>query len=60
MGSIPIVTDSCFARRFKELGIPIYIIDDWNQFKYLHLSPKLHKVIWNNFDIKNLNMELFI
>jgi len=60
MGSIPIVTDSYFARRFKELGVPIYIIDDWNQFQHLHLTPKLYNVVWNNFDINNLKIGLFI
>ena len=60
MGSIPIVTDSYFARRFKELGIPIYIIDDWSQFKNLHLTSELYKTIWNNFDINHLNIKLFL
>ena len=60
MGSIPIVTDSYFARRFKQLGIPIYIIDDWNQFSSLNLSTELYYAIWNNFDIKELNLEMFL
>ena len=60
MGSIPIVTDSYFARRFKQLGIPIYIIDDWNQFKYLHLTPERYDAVWNDFDINTLGLGLFI
>lgn len=55
MGSIPIVTDSYFARKFKEYGIPLLIINDWSEYKTLQLDEDTYNTIWNNFDISQLN-----
>lgn len=59
MKSIPIVTRWYGVEKFKELGIPIVIIDDWCEFKDLDLSEENYKKIWNNFDSKNINFNLF-
>jgi hypothetical protein len=53
--SIPIVTDSFFARKFRDMDIPILVIDDWREFKNLKLSESLYNHIWKNFDIKTLS-----
>lgn len=53
--SIPIVTDSFFARKFRDMGIPILVIDDWREFKNLKLSESLYNSIWKNFDTKYIS-----
>ena len=55
MGSIPIVTNSFFARRFKELGVPLIIINDWSEYKNLELSKELFEDTWKDFNINNLS-----
>jgi hypothetical protein len=59
MGSIPIVTNSYFARRFKEIGVPLTIINDWSEYKNLELSKELFEDTWKDFNINNLS-NLFI
>ena len=59
MKSIPIVTRWHGAEKFKEMGIPIIIIDDWSELKNLDLTVDLYKKVWGNFDIKTLNFNLF-
>lgn len=59
MGSVPIVTNSYFARKFQSLGIPLIILNDWSEFKNLNLTKELYKDIWKNFNINNLDVRLF-
>lgn len=59
MESVPIVTRWHGAEKFKEMGIPIIIIDDWSELKNLDLTVDLYKKVWGNFDIKTLNFNLF-
>ena len=59
MKSVPIVTKWYGVEKFKELGIPILIIDDWSDFKDLDLSPELYEKIWGDFDPNSINFELF-
>lgn len=59
MKSIPIVTRWHGAEKFKDLGIPIIIIDDWSQFKDLNLSSSLYEKIWGDFDPFSLNFDFF-
>jgi len=59
MKSIPIVTRWHGVEKFKQLGIPIIIIDDWSELKNLNLSPELYKKIWGDFDLNLINFELF-
>ena len=59
MRSIPIVTRWHGVEKFKEIGIPLLIIDDWSEFKDLELSPKTYKEIWGNFNPACLNFNLF-
>ena len=59
MKSIPIVTDSYFARRFQEMGIPLIIISDWSEFNALSLSPQRYADTWKDFDPSKLT-EIFL
>lgn len=59
MKSIPIVTRWCGVEKFKEMGIPLLIIDDWSEFKDLDLSEKTYKEIWRDFNPTSLNFNLF-
>ena len=59
MKSIPIVTRWYGVERFKEMGIPILIIDDWSELKDLDLSEDNYKNIWGDFDVNSLNFNLF-
>lgn len=55
MKSIPIVTRWRGVEKFKEMGIPLLIIDDWSEFKDLKLSSELYNNLWGNFDLKKIN-----
>ena len=46
MKSIPIVTRWHGVEKFKEMGIPMIIIDDWSEFKDLNLSEDLYNSVW--------------
>ena len=59
MKSIPIVTRWHGAEKFKEMGIPMIIIDDWSELKDLHLTIDLYKKVWGDFGIETLNFNLF-
>ena len=59
MKSIPIVTRWSGVEKFKELGIPLLIIDDWSELKTLKLTPELYNDIWSDFDPQNLNFSFF-
>ena len=59
MKSVPIVTRWHGVEKFKQLGIPILIIDDWSDFKNLDLSSELYEKIWGDFDPNSINFELF-
>ncbi len=59
MKSIPIVKKWYGAERFKKLGIPMIILDDWSQFKDLKLNKNLYDSIWGDFKIESLNFDLF-
>ncbi len=59
MKSIPIVTRWYGVEKFKQMGIPILIIDDWSELKDLDLSEDNYKNIWGGFDVNSLNFNLF-
>lgn len=59
MKSIPIVTRWHGAEKFKEMGIPMIIIDDWSELKDLHLTVDLYKKVWGDFGTETLNFNLF-
>ena len=59
MRAIPIVTDSFFARRFRQMGVPILIINDWNEFESLELSEDLYNEMWSGFDPSILTFDFF-
>ena len=59
MKSIPIVTRWYGVEKFKEMGIPILIIDDWSELKDLDLSPNLYNKLWQDFEPSSLNFEFF-
>lgn len=60
MGAIPIVTDSVFARRFVQYGIPIEIIDDWASFDKSKYTRDYYNNLWRNFNPAVMNFEFFI
>jgi hypothetical protein len=59
MKSIPIVTRWVGVEKFKSLGIPMIILDDWSEFKDLSLSEELYEDLWGNFDPLSLNFSFF-
>ncbi len=59
MKSVPIVTRWHGVEIFKDLGIPILIIDDWSEFKDLNLSPDLYEKLWGDFEPNSLNFDVF-
>ena len=60
MGAIPIVTDSVFARRFVQYGIPIEIIDDWASFDRSKYTQDYYNNLWRNFNPTVMNFEFFV
>lgn len=40
-GSIPIVTDSHFARNWQELGVPMVVVTDWSEIERIPSSGRL-------------------
>jgi len=60
MKSIPIVTRSVCSIKFKEMGIPMIVLDDWSNFNTLELTPDLYKDIWQDFDINNINFNFWV
>jgi len=59
MKSIPIVTRWYGVEKFKEMGIPILIIDDWSELKDLDLSPNLYEKTWGDFNPSSLDFNFF-
>ena len=59
MKSIPIVKKWYGVERFKKLGIPMIIINDWSEFKDLKLDKNLYDSIWGDFKVESLNFDLF-
>tara|TARA_R110000824_G_scaffold274672_1_gene463411 strand:- start:13143 stop:13985 length:843 start_codon:yes stop_codon:yes gene_type:complete len=60
MRSVPIVTRSVMAERFKKMGIPLLVIEDWSCFKNLELSDKLYDELWGSFNPEKLNLDFFL
>ena len=59
MRSIPIVTRWFGVEKFKSLGIPMIILDDWSEFKDLDLCKDRYLSLWKDFKTSSLNFELF-
>jgi len=64
MKSIPIVTRWHGVERFKELGIPMIILNDWSEFDDLDLTSlsrckDLYEELWGGFDVDSLNFNYF-
>jgi len=59
MKSIPIVKRWHGAERFKKLGIPIIILDDWSEFHDLDLCEDFYASIWKDFKVSSLKFKLF-
>jgi hypothetical protein len=59
MKSIPIVTRWHGVEKFKEMGIPMIIIDDWSELKDLDLTADLYKNIWGDFNPSSLDFKFF-
>jgi hypothetical protein len=60
MKSIPIVTRWHGVEKFKSLGIPLIILDDWSEFKNLNLSKELYEETWGTFDLRSLHFENYL
>lgn len=56
--SIPIVTNSINIKFYDDL--PIYVIDDWSDFKLEDFNVDIYEKIWNNFKIEKLNIKKYI
>ena len=48
-----------YAERFKKLGIPIIILDDWSEFHDLDLCEDFYASIWKDFKVSSLNFKFF-
>lgn len=64
MKSIPIVTRWHGVERFKELGIPMIILNDWSEFDSLGLNSSsrcrdLYDEVWGTFENQSLNFNFF-
>lgn len=59
MKSIPIVKRWHGAERFKKLGIPMIILDDWSEFHDLDLCEDVYGSIWKDFKLSSLKFKLF-
>ena len=56
--TIPIVTRSLNLKYYKDC--PFLIIDDWEDFKNLALTPELYHKIWNDFDTEKILLDNFL
>ncbi len=56
--AIPIVTRSPTTEHFAHL--PILILDSWDDFQELELSPELYEELWDHFDPDSLSVEAFL
>lgn len=56
--SVPIVTESINIKYYKDL--PIYVLNDWSDFKINNLNENFYKDIWGDFDIEKLNIFKYI
>lgn len=55
--TIPIVTRSVFTELLQEKGLPLLILDKWEDFSRESLTRELYSQIWGDFDpsiLKNL------
>ena len=59
MKSVPIVQRWHGVEKFKELGIPLLIINDWSEFKDLDLCKNLYEDTWGDFNPSDLTFKLF-
>lgn len=60
MKSIPIVIKTTMSSRFKLMGIPMLILNDWSEYKDLELSESLYQKTWNNFKPEEMDFKYFI
>jgi hypothetical protein len=58
MGAIPIVTKSYVTTQLAKY-FPLYIIDDWTEFKPFWLTENLYYDVWKNFDQRYLDFDFF-
>jgi len=59
MRSIPIVTRWLGVEKFKSIGIPMIILDDWSEFKDLELNKELYNEVWGDFNVSALDGATF-
>jgi hypothetical protein len=62
LGTIPIVKKSISMAHFKDLGIPLFIVENWDELKSLNadLLSEKYTEIMNNLDSKALYMNYWI
>lgn len=60
MKSVPIVINTELSRRFKSMGVPMLILDDWSEFKSLNLDEALYDELWHDFDPSVLDFDFFV
>ncbi len=56
--AIPIVTRSINSEFYA--GLPIIILDSWDDFQDLELSEELYYELWGDFDPDTLTVDFFI
>ena len=53
--TVPIVTRSLFTENLKSMGVPVFILDDWESFKDLELTQSLYTSLTEGFDWQSIN-----
>jgi hypothetical protein len=60
MGSIPIVIKTPMSETFRNMGIPMILLNDWSEYRGLELTEGLYKKVWGSFDPKNMDFYGFV
>ncbi|MBU3668623.1 MAG: hypothetical protein FGM57_01495 [Candidatus Taylorbacteria bacterium] len=61
IGTIPIVKDSVMARKFYELGVPLYIVKDWSEVCNLSKYELIAKydILWKHSNTDTLYFDFW-
>jgi hypothetical protein len=57
--TIPIVTDDNINIRFYK-NFPFLRLKSWSEYKSLSLSQELYESVWGDFDIRNLDLDVYM
>jgi hypothetical protein len=58
--TIPIVKKSILTWKFQQMGLPLLLIEDWDQLKNLNLNINTYQLTIKNFTPEQLNLNYFL